>query len=51
MFIKFDIDKEVVLVIQQRPIPTVGHVWVKQVSGAVVVMGLSIRAPVGFTKS
>lgn len=30
---------------------TVGHVWVKQVSGAVVVMRLSIRTPVGFTES
>lgn len=29
---------------------TVGHVWVKQVSGAVVVMRFSIRAPVGFTE-
>lgn len=29
----------------------VGHVWVKQVSGAVVVVGLSIRAPVAFTES
>lgn len=30
---------------------TVGHVWVKQVSGAIVVMRLSIWAPVGFAES
>lgn len=30
---------------------TVGHVWIKQVLGPIVLVGLSILAPVGFSKS
>lgn len=30
---------------------TVGHVWIKQVLCPIVLVGLSILAPVGFSKS
>lgn len=30
---------------------TVGHIWIKQVLGPIVLVGVSILAPVGFSKS
>lgn len=30
---------------------TVGHVWIEQVLGSIVMVGISIRAPVSFSES